>query len=133
MPFAFLQARCITQGRARDGAQIPEFLWRDSPSHLPQVVLHLPLQPWASQRRSNCHLLPWEKQLGVGKGKNLSPGCPFKCMCQHHVSPGLPCIQAGCTLAQYFTVVLRSRSFGVSAESLTAIISSYWWFFHTPD
>lgn len=126
MPLIFLQMGCVMQGRARNGTQISEFLcWHSSVAscHLPQVILHLPLQSWPSQGRNNCRLHPWEKrllvgarQLGVGKGRNQSLGCPFKCMCQHRASPGLPCIQAGCSPARYFAVMLWSWSFWAPAD-----------------
>ena len=92
MPLIFPQMRCVMQGRARDGAQITEFLYWDSSiaCHLPQVILRLPLQSRASQRRNNCCLLPWEKQLGIGIGRKLSPGCPFKWVLSACVSTTCP-------------------------------------------
>lgn len=49
-----------------------------------------------------------------------------KCLCEHHASPGLLCTQAGCTLAQFFTVIVMVF-LGIcrSPQSLTTIISSY--------
>lgn len=50
-----------------------------------------------------------------------------KCVCQHHASPGLLCIQAGCTLAQYFSHALVLVFLGICRppQSLTTVISSY--------
>lgn len=130
-PCRALRMGCVMQGRARDGAQISEFLYWDSSiesCHLLQVILHLPLQSWASQGRNNCRLHPWEKRLLVGarqlrvaKGRNRSPGCPFKRVLSARVSSTrLPCIQAGCSLAWYFAVVLWSGPFCASADLLRA-------------
>lgn len=66
----------------------------------------------------------------MGKKKESEPRVSLhvsaECLCEHHTSPGLLCIQAGCTLAQYFTViVLVFLGICRSPKSLTTVISSY--------